>query len=247
MLEVDLHGQVGTLEVRAKLVADGHPLVLAGPNGSGKTSLLLMLLGVVRPRSGRVVLAGRTLFDSGGSIDLPPEDRGIGYVPQDYALFPHMTVQENVGFAIGCRDPAMSRRARREEATALLEELDIGRLAPRSPATLSGGERQRVALARALATRPRALLLDEPMGALDAGARRQVRSFLGSYLAKLGLPALVVTHDPADAAALGERIAVLEAGRVVQTADLSELRRRPATPFVAEFVLAALGVDGATR
>lgn len=236
LLEADLCGAVGKLEMRAQLSTGSGPLLLVGPNGSGKTTLLHMILGTIRPRSGRVVLGGRTLFDSERDVDLPPEERGLGYVPQDYGLFPHMTVRENVEFALRCRSHRTGRRAIRERAICVLEELDVGGLALRRPAGLSGGERQRVALARALAAQPSALLLDEPLAALDAGARRQVRSFLGSYLQKLGLPAVVVTHDLGDAAALGEQIAVLEAGQVVQTAPLSELRTRPASPFVAQFV-----------
>ncbi|MGZ6144172.1 MAG: ABC transporter ATP-binding protein, partial [Myxococcales bacterium] len=180
---------------------------------------------IVRPREGRIALDGRTLFEAGVE-DLPPEQRGLGYVPQDYALFPHLDVRGNVGFGLP--------RAQRPQRTGeVLEQLQIGHLAERAVATLSGGERQRVALARALAPRPRALLLDEPFAALDAQARRKLRASLSTWLAELRLPALVVSHDPADAP-LGQRIVVLERGRIVQEGSLAELRAAPATPFVAE-------------
>ena len=236
MLTVDVAGRVGAMELRVALTAARAPLVLAGPNGAGKTSVLLFVLGVLRPHAGRVAVGERVLFDAGARIDVPTEERRIGYVPQDYALFPHLTVVENVEFALDCGGARLARGPRRDAALALLAELEVAALAGRRPATLSGGERQRVALARALAVSPQALLLDEPLAALDVGARRQVRAFLAGYLARLGLPAIVVTHDPADAFALGERIAVIEAGRLVQVGSADELRAAPASPFVAEFV-----------
>jgi molybdate transport system ATP-binding protein len=247
VLAVDLRARVGAMTLELALSTAQAPLALAGPNGAGKTSLLLLILGVLRPDAGRVGLGDRVLFDAARGIDVPTEERRIGYVPQDYALFPHMTVVENLEFALACHDrdgahnrgSGPRRRARRDEAMALLADLEVSALAPRRPRTLSGGERQRVALARALAVAPEALLLDEPLAALDVGARRQVRAFLASYLTRLGLPAIVVTHDPTDAVALGERIAVVEAGRLVQVGTAAELRAAPASPFVAEFLASA--------
>jgi molybdate transport system ATP-binding protein len=236
MLEIDLQGGVGGLEIDVKLAVGAGPLALVGPNGSGKTTLLHMILGVLRPRAGRVVLDGDVLFDAARGIDVPIDQRRLGYLPQHYALFPHMTVLENVAAPLGWRRPAPPRAARRDQAMALLADLGIADLAARRPATLSGGERQRAALARALAAGPRALLLDEPLAAADVAARRTVRRFLRETLTRLALPAIVVTHEPADAAALAERIAVLEAGRLVQTGALAELAAAPATPFVAELV-----------
>ncbi|AUX22354.1 molybdenum ABC transporter ATPase [Sorangium cellulosum] len=236
MLEVSLKARIGRLSLEVQLAAGDGPFVLVGPNGAGKTSLLLMVLGVVSPRRGRILLNGRPLFDADRGIDLPPEERGLGYLPQSYGLFPHMSALENVEFALACRDPGQAPRARRDEALGRLEDLGVAELARRRPASLSGGERQRVALARALAARPEALLLDEPLAALDAGARRRVRTFVAEYLRELGMPALVVTHDPADAAAIGGRVAVLEGGRLIQQGSFDELRERPGSPFVAEFV-----------
>lgn len=231
-LSIDLSAQVGTLALRLQLETEG-PLVLAGPNGAGKSTALLLLLGVLHPGSGRIALGDEMLFES-GRVDLPPEQRRLGYVPQEYALFPHLDVLANVAFGLRGRERGSERADR---AHALLASLEIAHLARKRPASLSGGERQRVALARALAPEPRALLLDEPLAALDATARKQVRGFLAERLLSLGLPALVVTHDPEDARALGPRIAVLEQGRLVQQGSLEELRAAPATPFVANFVL----------
>jgi molybdate transport system ATP-binding protein len=233
VLTVDVRATIGALPLAVALTTDGGPLIVVGPNGAGKTSALLLALGVLRPAAGRVVLGGDVLFDSATGTDVAAEDRRIGYLPQDYGLFPHLTAAANIEFALGCRGGA--RSGHRDRARALLADLEIGALADRRPATLSGGERQRVALARALAIEPRALLLDEPLAALDVGARRAVRGFLAATLARLGLPAIVVTHDAADAVALGDRIAVIESGRLVQTGSLADLRAAPASPFVAAF------------
>jgi molybdate transport system ATP-binding protein len=232
VLHIDVRGRIGTLPLAISLDIGAAPLAVVGPNGAGKTSVLLLALGLLRPESGRIRLGDQVLFDDG--VDVPAEDRRIGYLPQDYALFPHLTVAQNIEFALGCRG-TLGRAERRQRARALLGDLEVVALADRAPATLSGGERQRVALARALAIEPRALLLDEPLAALDVGARRAVRGFLAATLARLGLPAIVVTHDAADAVALGDRIAVLEAGRIVQTGTLADLRAAPASPFVAAF------------
>ena len=237
-LRFDVAGGIGAFDLAVSLEIGDTPLVLVGPNGAGKTTLLLMLLGALRPSRGRVELDGEALFDSARGIDVATEERGLGYVPQDYGLFPHMTVLGNVAFGLECRR-RMSAAERRQRAFALLEALEVAPLAARYPRSLSGGEGQRVALARALASEPRALLLDEPLAALDASVRRQLRAFLPSRLASLDLPAIVVTHDPADAAAFGEDVAVIEAGRLVQRGTLETLRARPASAFVAELAGAA--------
>jgi molybdate transport system ATP-binding protein len=231
-LAIDFEATVGALDLAIRLETGRRPLVLVGPNGSGKTSVLLAVLGAVRPRRGTITLDGTALFDAGRAVDLAPEDRRLGYVPQDYGLFPHLTVAANVAFPLECRRVPRVERARRVHE--LLARFDVADLAARRPTSLSGGERQRVALARALAASPAALLLDEPLAALDVAVRRQIREFLASRLAALGLPAIVVTHDAADAAAIGEDIAVLERGRIVQRGTIGELRAEPATDFVRE-------------
>jgi ABC-type sulfate/molybdate transport systems ATPase subunit len=231
-LAIDFEATVGTLELAVQLETRRRPLVLVGPNGSGKTSVLLAILGAIRPRRGTIALDGQTLFDAERANELSPEDRRLGYVPQDYGLFPHMTVLANVAFPLECRRVPRHERDRR--ALELLAGFDVADLADRRPASLSGGEGQRVALARALAAAPAALLLDEPLAALDVTVRRQLREFLPARLAALDLPAIVVTHDPGDAAAFGDDIAVLERGRIVQRGTIDDLRARPATDFVRE-------------
>jgi molybdate transport system ATP-binding protein len=232
-LHARLSGRRGALRIELELRCEHAPLVLVGPNGAGKTSVLRMLLGAPSPDSGTIVLDGRTLFDAAQRIDVPIERRGLGYVPQGYALFPHLSALDNVALAFALREQGGTRDAQRERARALLARFDAERLADRKPRALSGGEQQRVALARALAAEPRALLLDEPLAALDALARRELRARLADDLARLDLPTVIVTHDPADALALGSQIAVLEAGRIVQHGTPDELRSQPATPFVA--------------
>jgi molybdate transport system ATP-binding protein len=234
VLEARIARRVGPLELRVDLSLDGETLLVAGPNGSGKSSLLRLLLGVLRPEAGRIALDGAVLFDAEGGIDVPAEERGLAYVPQDYALFPHMDVLRNATFGLA----ALDRRERVPRATGWLERLGAGALLHRLPSALSGGERQRVALARALARTPRALLLDEPFASLDPIARRQLRASLSGWLREWRLPALIVSHDPADAV-LADRIAVLERGRVVQQGTLEELRRAPASDFVAGLIEAA--------
>jgi len=234
VLEARLAGRVGPLDLRIDLSLDGETVLVAGPNGSGKSSLLRLLLGVLRPDAGRIALDGSVLFDAEEGIDVPAEERGLAYVPQDYALFPHMDVLGNATFGLA----ALDRRERVRRATSWLDRLGAGDLVRRFPSELSGGERQRVALARALARTPRALLLDEPFASLDPIARRQLRASLTGWLREWRLPALIVSHDPADAV-LADRIAVLERGRVVQQGTLEELRRAPGSDFVAGLIEAA--------
>jgi molybdate transport system ATP-binding protein len=230
-LEVDVQGTVGTLAVRASFCAAERPVGLMGPNGAGKTSVLLFVAGGLRPSGGRVALGDVPLFDAAAGVDRPVEQRGIGFVPQRYALFPHLDVLGNVAFGIPGGRAERLRRAR--EA---LDELEVGALGRRRPDQLSGGEMQRVALARALAARPGALLLDEPLAALDATVRRETRRFLADRLRAWSLPTVVVTHDPADAEALCGEVLVLEAGTVVQRGTLDALASAPATAFVAELL-----------
>jgi molybdate transport system ATP-binding protein len=205
-------------------------MVVIGPNGAGKTSLLTLLLGAHPVERGRIELDGLTLLDTERGIEVPLERRQLGYLPQDYALFPHLSVRANIEFALGSRsapDPA--------RVTALLREFGLEALAERKPAALSGGEKQRVGLARALSTSPRALLLDEPLAALDVHVRGEVRQLLRTHLERSGLPCVLVTHDADDARALGQRVVALEAGRVTQSGTWEELAEAPASRFVQAF------------
>jgi len=196
----------GELLLDVEIDAGDGTLVLMGANGAGKSTLLSILAGLRPADRGFIEVGGRVLFDSERGIDVPPEARRIGWVPQDLALFPHLSVAANVAFGAG-----------RESALSVLRDLGLEPLADRRPGSLSGGEKQRVALARALASRPRALLLDEPLSALDVQARSEVRALLAETLRRLAIPAVMVTHDPEDARFLGDRIAVMEAGRIVRT------------------------------
>ena len=219
-LRVDVTHPLRAFTLDLSLELGDEVLALVGPSGAGKSTLLHAIAGLVRPRRGRIS-CGETWLDTERGVDLPPEDRSVGLVFQDY---PHLSVARNVGF--GARRPV-------EE---ILERLGIAALADLPPHELSGGERQRVAFARALAREPKVLLLDEPLAALDAPTRADVRSYLRSFLRELGLPTLLVTHDYADAVALAERVGVLVEGRLVQLGTASELLTAPATPFVAELV-----------
>ncbi len=230
MIEVDITSDLGSFQLRVQLKVESGTTVVIGPNGAGKTTLLRSLLGARRPDSGSIRVGSRVLFSSADNINVLVEERRLGYLPQRYALFPHMTVADNIGFGIS--------QPEEREATVkrLTETLGISQLASRRPARLSGGEAQRVALARALAINPAALLLDEPMGALDAGTRSAVRKFLAETLAELEIPSIVVSHDVADAVALADRIAVLENGEITQVGSLDELRASPESDFVSQFV-----------
>ncbi|UGS36788.1 Vitamin B12 import ATP-binding protein BtuD [Capillimicrobium parvum] len=195
-----------------------------GPSGAGKSTVLRGLSGLVTPSRGHVRVGDATWFDADRRVDVAPERRSVGLVPQDYALFPHMTVRKNVSFGA------------RRDIDELLDRLRIRGLAGEHPARLSGGERQRVALARALARDPDVLLLDEPLSALDAATRRAVRDELGEVLHAAGVPTIVVTHDFDEAATLGDRLAVMVAGRFVQIGTPAHLAADPADEFVVEFL-----------
>ncbi len=236
----------GALALEIDLALGAETLVLAGPNGAGKSTLLACLLGLRAAEAGTISWAGEPLFARGGGasgsarggrgdIDVPPEQRHFGWVPQGESLFPYLTAMQNIEFAVAARAPRVAKGERRERARALLERLGCVELAPRPAAALSGGERQKIALARALASAPRALLLDEPLSALDASARPAVRDFLAAALRELKLPALLVTHDQEDARALGAQVQLLEQGRTTQRGTLAELARSPGTPFAARF------------
>ena len=210
------------------VVPSGRVTAVVGPSGAGKSTLLRAIAGLVTPDAGDV------LFDGASVLGRPPERRRLGVVFQSYALFPHLTVADNVAFPLRVR--GVGRRQARRRIRDLLVRLEIEPLAARHPHQLSGGERQRVALARALAAEPRALLLDEPLAALDARLRLALRADLASRLRAAGLTALYVTHDQEEAMALGDQVAVLRRGRLEQVGTPEALYRSPATPFVARFI-----------
>src|SRR5215218_7532176 len=227
MLSLACETRVGAVDLALELeVAAGSCLALAGPSGAGKTSVLRAIAGLLRPAQGRVVCDGETWFDAAARIDVAPERRRCGYVFQDYALFGHLSAWRNVAY--GLRDVPRARR--RAEALALLERFGVAALADERPGRLSGGERQRVALARALAAQPRALLLDEPLAALDARSAASAGRELAGLLRELQVPAILVTHDFAEAALLGDAVAVLDAGRIMQRGSAAA----PASAFVAD-------------
>lgn len=232
----EVRARAGDFTLDVALEGDARPLALVGPNGSGKTTLLRVLAGAVRPEAAEIEVDGAVLHSSARGVEVPIEQRRVGYVPQGYGLFPHLSVLDNVAFGLSTGPRRADRRARHERARAVLDQLGVGALAPRLPGGLSGGEQQRVALARALVIDPALLLLDEPLAALDATARRAIRGFLAEHLRAFGRPCMVVTHDVRDVAALDLQVCVLEGGRVAQRGDLSALRAAPATDFVAEFV-----------
>jgi ABC-type sulfate/molybdate transport systems ATPase subunit len=222
-LELDIAVGLRSFELGLRLSVGAETLALVGPSGAGKTTVLRAIAGLRRPDRGRIALGERAWFDAEAKIDLPPERRSVGLVFQEYALFPHMTVRDNVGFG---------GRTRVDE---LLDRLAIAHLGDERPGGLSGGERQRVAVARALARDPQVLLLDEPLSALDAHTRAAVRGELQDVLAALALPTLIVTHDFRDAAALADRIGVIVDGRLRQEGTAGQLVAHPADAFVASF------------
>ncbi len=219
-LTIDITLPRRSFDVRVALTLAAETIALVGPSGAGKTSLLRAVAGLERAR-GRIALGDETWLDDRARADLAPDRRRVGYLPQDYGLFPHLTVAGNVRFA--------ARRPRPD----LLDRLGIAHLAGARPPQLSGGEQQRVALARALAREPVVLLLDEPFGALDSLARQHVRDQLGDLLASFALPTLLVTHAFEDAAALAHRIGVMDHGRIVQIGTATNLIDDPATVTVA--------------
>ena len=231
--DISLQRDAFSLDIALR-VRDGETLALLGPNGSGKSTTLRCLAGLERPSRGVVEIAGTIVEDTSRDVDVPPEGRSVGYVFQDYLLFPHMSVLDNVAF--GPRSRGASRREAAAAARDWLERLDIADLADRKPRQLSGGQAQRVALARALVTEPDLLLLDEPLAALDAGTRSTVRSRLRVHLADFAGAVVLVTHDPMDAMVLADQVVVLEDGRIVQSGSPGDIARRPTSAYVAQLV-----------
>jgi molybdate transport system ATP-binding protein len=225
-----------TIAVQLQLPTERFSVtVLFGPSGSGKTTALRCLAGLERPEEGSIRFGDELWCDAARGLFLPPQRRGIGYLFQEYALFPHLSVASNIGYGL----TGLSRGERRRRVADMLDLMQLTGLEARSPQQLSGGQRQRVALARALVTRPRLLLLDEPLSALDADIREQLRQELRRLLRELGTPVLLVTHDRVEALALGDHLVVMDQGTVCQSGPVHEVFSRPSAAAVARIV----GVD----
>lgn len=221
------------VRARAEIPLDGPPVtVLFGPSGSGKTTVLRCIAGLDAPGRGTIRFRGETWFDSEAKVAAPPQRRGVGLVFQEAALFPHLTVSENLAYGLF----ALSRAGRESRTLEVARLCGLEPLLGRRPGELSGGERQRAALARALAPRPRLLLLDEPLSALDVPAREELRGELRRVLEGSGVPAILVTHDRAEALAIGDRMAVLAEGGVRQVGRVEEVFGNPADAAVARLV-----------
>jgi len=215
-------------------VAAGEVLALLGPSGCGKTTLLQLIAGLLAPTTGRVEILGRTVADAATGALVPPEERGLGMVFQDYALWPHMSVAANVAFPLEMR--GVPAAARRERVLAALARVGLGAMADRRPSDMSGGQQQRVALARAIVAAPPLVLFDEPLSNLDPELREAMVGEIAALVADLGLTAIYVTHDRSEAFALADKVAVMRAGRIAQFAPPEELVAAPASAEVAEFL-----------
>lgn len=236
MLEIRIQKRLRDFSLDIDLRLPGGMTVLFGRSGMGKSMTLTCVAGLQKPDEGRIVVNGRVLFDSAANINLPPQQRRVGYVTQDYLLFPHLTVAQNVAFGLH-RHPRQEREAIVREALAWV---GLEKLAQQRPSELSGGQQQRVALARALVTRPQVLLLDEPFSALDSPTRRRLRQDLLRLQQEQGVPILFVTHDLAEAIMLGDQLAVIADGQLLQLDAPQQVRQRPTNALVAEL----MGSDG---
>ena len=220
----------------------GEVVALLGPSGCGKTTLLRIIAGLLAPTAGRLSIGGRMMAEGGGTM-APPEARGLGMVFQDYALWPHLSVRDNVAFPLRMR--GVARAERRARAGAALEQVGLGHLADRWPGTLSGGQQQRVALARAIVAEPPLVLFDEPLSNLDRELRESLAVEMGRLIRRLGLSAVYVTHDQAEAFTIADRVAVMLDGRIAQIDAPEALFARPASVQVARFLNIGAIFDGA--
>jgi ABC-type Fe3+/spermidine/putrescine transport system ATPase subunit len=232
-------GKTSVLENISFDVAEGEVLVLLGASGSGKTTILRIIAGLEQPMKGKVILHGKDV------TDLPARERGVGVIFQSYALFPKMNVEKNIGYGLRIR------KRRRKEIRAAVDELvklvQLEEHRKKYPSQLSGGQQQRVAIARTLAYKPEVLLFDEPFGALDTGTRSRLRRDIRALLKKVKVPSIFITHDQEEALELGDRIAVLNQGRIEQIGAPYEIYSHPATEYVASFLGAANVLEGVVR
>ena len=234
------YGQVVAVQSCNLQVASAEILALLGPSGSGKTTLLRLIAGFERPDEGRILIGERVVVDVTSSVWVPTEHRGVGMVFQDYALFPHLTVAENIRFGL----KNTSRKDRESRVQELLELTELAQYATRYPHELSGGQQQRVALARALAPHPRVVLLDEAFNDLDPELRPQMRREVAQILRHSGTAAILVTHDQEEALGIADQVAVIRNGELQQVGTPEDVYYHPATPFVAGFVGQADFVPG---
>ena len=230
MLNIRLRKRLENFTLELELAAPPGVTALFGPSGAGKSMTMACLAGLTRPDAGRITLNGSVLFDSEKNINLPPQRRAVGYVMQDYLLFPHLSIAQNIAFGL----TGLSRSEKSRVIEESLQRVGLAGFEQRRPNELSGGQQQRVALARALVTRPRVLLLDEPFSALDSPTRALLRRDLLRLRTELGIPALFVTHDLAEAYLLADQIAVIEAGRLLQLGPPEAVVYHPASRTVAE-------------
>lgn len=222
-----------TLDVGELNVGDGKTLALIGENGAGKSTVLKILSGLIRPASGRIVLNGRVLCDIEQGVFVAPEDRNIGYMFQNYALFPHMTVAANIAYGLKARK--MPQEEIDKRVRELCERMGIDGIMNERVTRLSGGQRQRTALARAIAPRPGLLLLDEPLAALDVRTQEQMRRELASVIRTEGIPCIIVTHSIVDALAVADSMAVIDNGKIVAAGSPEEVIHNPSHGFVSSF------------
>jgi molybdate transport system ATP-binding protein len=232
-LSVELRHPLRQFELDVRFAVGAETLAIVGPSGAGKTSVLRAIAGLLRPKEGLIVAGDSTLVDTGRRVVVPAEDRAVGMMFQEGALFPHLSVAKNVAY--GLRPRPRSGAERRQRVQALLEQFGVASLAKARPGEISGGERQRVALARAVGRSPRVLLLDEPLSALDSVTKAQVSAELSRWLGELHLPTILVSHDFEDVAGLADRVVVIDRGKVVQDASVDDFLDAPSSAFVAAF------------
>lgn len=233
-----------SIRIDVDLELGDETLVLFGPSGAGKSLTVKMIAGLERPDYGRVEIAGQTVFDADAGIDLEPQRRDIGYIPQRSGVFPHLTALENVALPLRRGRKRYPAREAEERALALLERFGLRERAGAKPAQMSGGELQRVAFARVLATEPKVLLVDEPFAALDAPVRADLRREFRRFQRELRIPAIFITHDVEEAAVVGDRIAIMVAGTIRQVGEPRQVLDRPADRDVARLVQAGNIIDG---